>query len=280
MINQHTAIEEHDVACAWIFDVDGVLTHPSEKKVTELKLFNQIIKRLQIGEPVILNTGRALNFILKEIIRPLELLIENKDLLNNLFAVGEKGGVSLLYADNKYSEHVDLSISVNKELQNEAKKITEKQFSDITFYDTTKKTMISIEMLDGFSVEEFKKRQTALNEKLLDLIRQYGQDKIYKIDPSRIATDIENNHVGKGLGVQKALKWLADKKIKPRQFITFGDSISDVAMAQELHDQGLPVEFVFVGEKEILADKQFKFPVIYTDKRCEAGTMEYLERFN
>ena len=277
MINENKPIERI-IPYVLIFDVDGVLTHPSEKKVTELGIFNQFIKRLEAGEPVILNTGRAVDFMLKRILEPLEQLVEDKKLLKNLFAVGEKGAVSVQYNDmGERTEYVDQSISVPEELQIEARQLVDKKFSDIAFYDTTKKTMISIEMLDGLSVDEFRKKQGDLNIKLAELLTRHGLTTEYKVDPSRISTDVENNHVGKGLGVQKALKWLAEQKIKPEQFITFGDSPSDIAMADELYQRGLSVEFVFVGEKNLLAGKKLEFPVTYTAKQCESGTMEYLE---
>ncbi|OGF22468.1 hypothetical protein A2Y83_00105 [Candidatus Falkowbacteria bacterium RBG_13_39_14] len=261
-----------------IFDVDGVLTHPSEKKVTEFGIYNQFIMRLEAGEPVILNTGRAVDFMLKRILEPMEQLLADKKLLRNLFAVGEKGAVSIQYNDmGERTEYVDQLISVPEALQIEARQLVEKKFSDIAFYDTTKKTMISIEMLDGLSIDEFRKKQGDLNIELKEMLTRHGLSTEYKVDPSRIATDVENNHVGKGLGVRKALQWLSEQKIKPEQFITFGDSLSDVAMSDELHQCGLPVEFVFVGEKIILAGKKFEYPVTYTVKQCESGTMEYLE---
>jgi len=270
--------KERVVPYVLIFDVDGVLTHPSEKKVTEQGLFSQLINRLEVGEPLILNTGRAVDFIFKRIIDPIEQLAGNKQLLKNLFVVGEKGAVSVQY-DNvgKRTECVDRSISIPKALQTEVKQLVENEFSDVVFYDVTKKTMISIEMLDGLSIDEFKQKQGDLNNKLHELLVQHGLSAEYKIDSTRIATDVENRHVGKGLGVQKALKWLAEQKIKSERFITFGDSPSDVAMAEELHQRGLPVEFVFVGEKVLLANKKLDFPVFYTTGQCEIGTMEYLK---
>jgi len=286
MINENKLTVENKeneriVPYVLIFDVDGVLTHPSEKKVTEHGLFSQFIKRLEAGEPLILNTGRAVDFMVKRILEPLEQLVADKKLLKNLFAIGEKGAVSVQYNNiGERTEYVDQSISVPESLQIEARQIVERKFSDIAFYDATKKTMISIEMLDGLSVDEFRKKQGDLNIELKELLTRHGLTAEYKVDPSRIATDVENNHVGKGLGVQKALKWLAEQKIKPEQFITFGDSPSDVAMADELHQRGLPVEFVFVGEKILLAGKKLEFPVTYTVEQCEGGTMEYLKNLN
>ncbi|MFA5993549.1 MAG: HAD hydrolase family protein [Parcubacteria group bacterium] len=267
-----------DVLYVLIFDVDGVLTHPSEKKVTELKIFSQLERRLKEGEPIILNTGRGIDFMLKKILEPLEEMIADKRLFINLFAIGEKGAVSVQYdAAGRRTEYVDESISVPENLQRESKKLVEEKFSDVAFYDITKKTMISIEMLDNLTVEKFRERQENLNNELARMLMQHGLTENFRVDPSRIATDVENKHVGKGLGVRKALRWLVEKKIKPGKFIAFGDSSSDTAMAEELQQRGLPVEFVFVGEKILLSGKKLTFPVTYTTGQCEVGTLEYLE---
>jgi len=264
-----------------IFDVDGVLTHPSEKKVTQLKIFLELKNRLENNEPIILNTGRAIDFIIEKILTPLEKIITDKKLLQNLFAVGEKGGVSVSYDDyGQRKIHVDSSISVPKILQTAARRLTKEKFSDSAFYDITKKTMISIEMLDGLSVSKFKIRQNLLNQELDKMLSKYGLNHKYKIDPSRIATDVENNHVGKALGVERALVWLSKKMIKTKQFIAFGDSPADVSMAQALSAKKLPVIFVFVGEKSLLKNKEMNFPIVYTKNHCEAGTVEYLKKIS
>ena len=49
---------------AWIFDVDGVLTNPTEKKIVELQIFDKLIEILKSGDIVGLNTGRSLVFVM------------------------------------------------------------------------------------------------------------------------------------------------------------------------------------------------------------------------
>ena len=43
---------------AWIFDLDGVLVHLETHKVVEHEIIDFILKRLIIGEPIILISGR------------------------------------------------------------------------------------------------------------------------------------------------------------------------------------------------------------------------------
>lgn len=270
--------EEKRVKHAWIFDVDGVLTHPSEKRVTEPDLLPQLIKRLEVGEPVALNTGRSIDYMIAQVIRSLQAAVTDKKLFKNFLAVGEKGAITLGGADQgELKEWVDTTIAVPTFLQQEVRRIVEEQFSETMFFDTTKRTMISIEMCDGLELKVFQAAQLRLNEILAQLVAKHNLGEKYKLDPSRIATDIENKHVGKALGVRRIVEWLNKKKITPEQFVTFGDSRSDVPMAEELHRQGLPVEFVFVGGKDLLEGRTFDFPVTYTEGMCEEGTVEFLK---
>lgn len=272
---------EKIVETAWLFDVDGVITHPEQKEVTEDEILDKIIEKIQIGEPVTLNTGRSLSWLVKQVINPLKERIKEKKkdlkVLENFFAVGEKGNAWIIFAeDGQDQELFDETVSVPQFLQEEIKNLVQKQFSETMFYDEIKKTMISIEMKKEVLVLEFKAQQKKLNQELLEILQKYNLEEQFKIDPTRIATDIENKQVGKGLGAKKILEWLSKKRINAKQFITFGDSKSDLEMAEEIHKSGQTVKFVFVGEKEELDESNPPFPVIFTKNHCEQGTLEYL----
>lgn len=45
---------------AWLFDVDGTVTHPEIKQVNRQEIIDFIAERLKIEEPVALVTGRSL----------------------------------------------------------------------------------------------------------------------------------------------------------------------------------------------------------------------------
>src|SRR3990167_214820 len=98
------------VDTAWIFDIDGVVTNPTKKKVKKLQILDHIAKRLQQGEPVIFNTGRSLPWTIER--------VNDKRVLENLFAAGEKGGTWLTFGqDGKIQQHKDGSISIPSSLQ-------------------------------------------------------------------------------------------------------------------------------------------------------------------
>lgn len=268
---------ENTVDHAWLFDVDGVITHPEQKKVTEPEIFNEIIKRLTSGEPVALVTGRSLTWMTERVIDPLVAKIDDKSLLRNFFGLGEKGGVWVTFdSDGNRQETIDENVSVPQFLQEEVREMIENRFSDTMCFDDSKKTMISTEMRDDITVNQFQEPQRKLTKELQNLLQKHELFDSFNVDPTRIATDIENKHVGKALGSQKVLEWLRVHNIRPESFIAFGDSKSDVPMAQFLHDQGLSVTLVFVGGSQLLEGQNFQFPVIFTQGLCEKGTLEYL----
>ena len=265
---------------AWLFDVDGVITNPEQKRVTEPRIIDEIVKRLESGEPVALVTGRSIDFMRERVIDPLIQRVGDLSLLQNFLAMGEKGGVWVTYnQDGEPQEHIDENISVPRQLQDEVRKLIEQEFSDLMFYDESKKTMISTEMIDGTKLKDYHQRQKMLNQKLEELVRQHGLQDRLEVDPTTIATDIQNKHVGKDFAAKRVLTWLAERKIKPAQFITIGDSKSDLPMAQEIHNQGLLVIFVFVGkdaDRKYIESQNLPFPVTFTKNQYEKGTLQYL----
>jgi hydroxymethylpyrimidine pyrophosphatase-like HAD family hydrolase len=260
---------------AYIFDVDGVITNPSLKKVEQTEILHKIVHLLEQNNFVALNTGRSLAWVLERVINPMLLLITDKSILTNFFAVGEKGGTWISFnQEGEMKRHLDISISVPKKLQDTVRTLIENEYSKSMFYDESKETMISTEMNDGYAIEEFGKYQKQLTTTMLQLLTTEKLEADLKVDPTTIATDIENKHVGKDFAIDKIVDWIKNNKTMPEMFIAFGDSESDLPMAERLFMHKLPVELVFVG-KNILT-KKFDFPVIITQEKFDKGTLEYL----
>lgn len=261
---------------AWVFDVDGVITNPQEKKITEPEILDQIIKRLDQGEPVALNTGRPLVWIIDKVINPLLEKTADRKILKNFFASGEKGSTWITFdGKGEMQRYKDDSISVPQSLQNKIRNLINSEFSKSMFYDETKETMISTEMKDGHLVEEYSKQQQVLNKKLQKLVDEDDSNKQLKVDPTTIATDIENKHVGKGFAIDRILNWLEKINVNPQRFVAFGDSFSsDITMAEKLHNKNKKVEFVFVGKGEI--EQSYPFPIMRTKELFGKGTLEAL----
>lgn len=259
----------------YIFDVDGVLTNPSLKKIEHKEILNKIAKLLE-NNLVALNTGRSLAWILERVINPLIELVEDKDNLENFYAVGEKGGTWLSISKSaQVNEFKDEQISTPLELRNKVRELIESEFADTTFFDNSKETMVSAEMNDGQNPEEgYRAAQNQLITKLKKILEEEGLDKNFKIDPTTIATDIENKIVGKDFGVNRIIAWFKAKNVIIDRIICFGDSKSDIPMAQEIYKMGYAPEFVYVGKDAL--ENYYPFKVIYAHEKYDRGTLEYL----
>ena len=261
-----------------IFDVDGVITNPSEKRITEPEILDEIIKRLKNGEPVALNTGRSIKWVIERVINPLVEKTEDKSILQNFFAVGEKGGTWAEFdKDGDLVESKDDNISVPEDLKDKVRNLIKNNYSDSMFYDESKLTMISTEMIDGYPLENYRSKQRTLTTQLEALLEDKNLKEKFKVDPTTIADDIENKFVGKNFAVRRILNWVKERNIKPQRYIAFGDSFrSDVPMAEEINLEELPVEFVYVGKENIDTSK-YSFSIKQTRNKFEKGTLEYLK---
>ena len=263
---------------AYLFDVDGVLTDPAEKQVTESALYERIIEKLQNGEVVGLNTGRSTAWMIERIIEPLQAMINDKSLLVNFVAIGEKGGTWITFDSEGSVHHGRVnSLSVPIEFHYKVKNLIEDKYSDCMFFDDTKETMVSIEMKDGYDLVEFHRRQKELRVDLAKILTESGLENKYKIDPTTIATDIESPNVGKALGANRFLEFLDDQDIKPKHFVAFGDSRSDFEMADELERKNKPITFVYAGDKASLGILKKDYPIEYLEGYSQ-GTLAYLSR--
>lgn len=260
----------------FVFDIDGVITHPSRKINTEPEILNHIIEKLKINDPVALNTGRSLAWIKERVINLLLAKIQNKAILKNLIAMGEMGGIWLTFDNNgQANEYIDNSLSIPKPLMEKIKELIKEKYSKSMFYDDTKKTMVSIEMNEGMSIDVYKKIQKLLMDDLHQIIKMSSLGKNLKIDTTTIAADVMNKHVGKGFAVHRIVDWLKEKKINLKQIFAFGDSMSDLPMAEKFYELGFLIEFVSVGNQQI-QQSEYKFPIIYTTYKFEKGTLEFL----
>lgn len=263
---------------AWLFDVDGVITNPEQKRVTEPQILDEIAKRLQRNEPVALITGRNLEWVTDRVASQLETKVTEKKLLDNLFVSGEFGGSFTIYRNGQRNQKVDEEIRVPQDIIEKAREIAAK-FSDSMFFDESKKTMVSIEMNDNLSIDQFKSPQKELVEQLNRMLEEEHVQDRFMVHADSIATNIRDKKANKRFAAKQVIGWLVDKGIRPQSFITTGDSSSDLEMAQEIHDKGLPVTFVFVGketDRRKIGGQNLPFPVTFTQGKYEKGTLEYL----
>lgn len=263
---------------AWVFDVDGVITDPQKKEITEPEILEEIVKRLERGGTVALNTGRSLSWLLDRVVNPLlQKTTDLKKLANNLFAVGEFGGTWLsINEDGTTKQHIDDSIVIPQFLRQQVKTLIENGYLDSMFYDDSKITMITTEMKDGYSIDKYRKYQKELINELSDLVKSNNLSKEFVIHYDIIATNIMSKKVSKRFAVERIMKWLKEINTQPEKFITFGDSTSDIPMAEQIDSLEFPVEFVYVG-KENINPSRYPFPIRQTRNKFEKGTLEFLK---
>ncbi len=151
------------------------------------------------------------------------------------------------------------------------------KYSETMFPGEEKEALLSPQFKPGADFAQYKADQARLVDELQAMLQQYGLHDQFRVDPTRIATDVEDRHLGKALGAQRVLEWLEEQGLRPGYFITLGDSKSDVGMAEGIFRHGFPVELVFVGERGQLQGMQLPFPVSFTQAFCEKGTVEYLK---
>lgn len=259
-----------------VFDIDGVISHPSEKIANE-KILQEIVKKLTSGDLIALNTGRSISWIKEKILDKITKDISNKNFLNNLFVTGEAGGVIIEFGKKgKIKTSVDKSISPPSKLAAQIKSLLSQKYSKFMFFDNTKKTMISVEMIEGLSIKRYAKIQKPFAEELKKIVSKYGLDKQFNIAMSTIAVDVINKKVGKDFATDLIIKWLKRKKIRINKVITFGDSPSDIKVAEKFHQSKFDTELVYVGKMNDIkkVNPEFKFTVKH--EQFEQGTLEFL----
>lgn len=272
-------IKQYSCKIIWIFDIDGVITNPVDKKITEPGLVEAIAEKLDKGDFVALNTGRSISWMMDRVIKPIQEAVKDKDKLIDFLAVGEKGGAWASFENGELVIKVDEQITVPQTLKQEIRELIENDYSESMFYDESKLTMLSTEMIDSHSLADYTRKQLALVDKMKQVLNKPNYEHLnLKIDPTTIATDIQNSHVGKHLGARRIVNWFKERGTEPKRIITVGDSQSDTEMVEELQDE-YSVEFVFVGDRSKLDSSKLKKEPIFTQKRFGEGTLEFLNSF-
>ena len=273
---------------AYLFDVDGVLTNPWTKKVEKVELFIQLEKRLGMGMIICLNSGRAQNFLEQEILDPLKNRLNDTSLMNNVVAIGEKGGGLIVHdTSGRRTVQIEKDLQVPQSIQNKVKTLLGEKYSDTMFYDDTKQTMVTLEVLPaaqmgGQTPDDFKRAQKKLCADLQAILDGAGLSSQFRVDPTGIATDVESVLAGKAHGAEIFIRYLNDRGIRPDQFKCFGDSKSDIEMHKRLKELELPSEFIFVGNRENFDPAQKDGIIFISGEFNDTATLKYLseEKFD
>jgi hypothetical protein len=242
-----------------LLDVDGPVASPSTRSAAA-PLLADLRRLLAAGVPVVLNTGRSVQFVDERVLRPLAAGGLPDDA--RLHAVCEKGGVwTTAGPDGAEEVHVDAELAVPEVCHAVLAELVGNGYGDAMFVDTTKQTMATVEARTDVPAAFYAERQRAFDGDLADRLSAAGLGvqlpgrsmpdadgrTPWRIDPSVIATDVESVRSGKALGACRAVDLLRADGPLPAAWHTVGDSRSDYGMADQLHALGVEVTHVDVG---------------------------------
>lgn len=267
---------------AYLLDVDGPVSDPIEKRVTETDLADELVTKLEEGKPVGLNSGRSTNWVMDRVVPLITERISDTRLLANFVVIGEMANTWVTFDEVGGQAHHGRSSAIGEvpaELKEQVDRLIDDKYADVVGVLDPKETMLSLEMQPGFDLATFTALQEKMQEELSGILEALGLQNTYNVDGTTIAIDIASPHSGKDLGSDRFLQFLRDRGIVAKRFITFGDSKSDKAMAEELARRGKEVEFVFVGEPSRLGEVQGDFPV-HVVGGYSRGTLDYLRSGN
>lgn len=268
---------EGNVSRVYLFDVDGVITDPVEKKVTEPELIDLISSQFENGNIVTFNTGRSTTWAINNIFPILQGRV-GESAFENFFIVGEKGGSWAEYKDGEWVHGRDESLSIPNSLREDIELLAQNpEIASICANLDPKESMYSLEMLNGMDISSYQNRRKPLVDKLQQLLEKHNLIEEFKVDPTTIAIDIESKHVGKHLGARRILDWVDKKHIRANEYIVVGDSVSDMKMGDHIHSKGLVVKAGFVGGQGIVNPSDFPYPVYVSNKQYGKGTVEFLK---
>jgi hypothetical protein len=250
-------------------DVDGPVSSPLTRTVAA-PLLADVGTLLAAGVPVVLNTGRSAEFVAERILEP--LAAAGLPPGARLHAICEKGGTwTTAGPDGVGTVHADPDLRVPDICRTLIERLVGERYGDAMFVDHSKQVMATVEARTDVPNEVYLQRQRSFDADLLAGltaaglgVRLRGEQfpdadgrTPWRIDPSVIATDVESDDSGKALGARRALDLLADRGPLPRAWHTVGDSRSDYAMADHLHDLGYRVTHIDVGPQPPLPARPY-----------------------
>lgn len=243
-----------------LLDVDGPIASPVSRSVAIPSIPRDLVELANGGIPIVFNTGRSDAFIREEVVP--HLIAAGLDASARVWAICEKGAVVARITPDGLGEiEVDSELAVPPSYADAIRTLVESTYSDVIFYDETKRAMVSVEQRLDVSAEHFASRRDAFDADAARVLEEQGLGyewgsvvvtdatgaAPFRIDPTIISTDIESVRLGKDLGASKFLRLLeADGGLLPLAWRTLGDSRTDYAMADWLHEQGLDVVHVDV----------------------------------
>ncbi|WGD37830.1 hypothetical protein [Lysinibacter sp. HNR] len=276
-----------------LLDVDGPIASPVTRTINIPEIAQLLVQLAGRGVPVVFNTGRSDAFLRDTVLPPLREAGLADDTV--LYGVCEKGAVWFRFTASGIGEiTVDPETSVPAGFSEWAEGVITSRFSETVFFDTTKRAMVSIEQHTHVSSDDYLALQPTIDRVFFDELVRLGHgverlDRVtsdatgkvsFRIDPTIISTDIESVLLGKDRGARRAFELIGEDSELPLEWRTLGDSRTDYAMADWLHERGYTVEHADVRPSDGLLDRPYPVRTAGELIHDEAGVVflrEWLE---
>ena len=256
-------------AFALLLDVDGPIASPITRTVRP-GIISLLLELGTAGIPVVFNTGRSDDFIARQVMEPMLATGLPEGL--TVHAICEKGATWFSFtAAGRGTVHVDRSLAVPASYAADIRSLVAADYADHMFFDETKRAMVSVEQRVDVTNADYLAEQEHFDADALAAMVRHGLGAVrldhhapdqddaidYRVDPTIISTDIESVRMGKDLGADRACELLARDGIVPQAWFTVGDSRTDYAMADWLHDRGHRVSHVDVRPADGVPSKPY-----------------------
>jgi len=254
-----------------LLDVDGPIASPVSRSIAIPTITRDLVRLAAAGVPIIFNTGRSEAFLREQVVGP--LLEEGLPEHATVFAVCEKGAVWFeITAAGMGEVHVAEELAVPGAYGRAIETLVAERFAQHVFFDETKRAMVSVEQrteitneqyrpvqreFDALAFAEFERQGLGVTDGEREIPASDGAVD-FRIDATIISTDIESVRLGKDLGASRAIEWLRAHGTMPESWRTVGDSRTDYAMADWLHEHGFDVSHVDVRPADGVPDTPYR----------------------
>ncbi|MDY6056121.1 haloacid dehalogenase [Micrococcus sp.] len=264
-----------------LLDVDGPLASTETRTVPE-EILDALAELARRGVPVGFNTGRTVEFLLRNVIEPLR---ERVDLSEAPFhGICEKGAVWFPFSAVPAGDVApvtdrtqvpdwvcrDEAMVLEDGIARALVQVNEAHARGLQEEDRTKLAMVSFEMGVGTDPAVYEPVRDDVARRFEAALTERGAGERVRVDPTVISVDVEDARSGKDLGVQRCRALLAEAGVAfPERWFTVGDSRTDYAMADALHAQGFEVQHVDVRPADGIPE--VPYPVVTAAELAAQG---------
>lgn len=264
-----------------LLDVDGPLASTETRRVPD-DVLGHLAELGRRRVPVGFNTGRSVEFLLRNVLEPLRAAggLEGAP----FYGICEKGAVWFPFAAVPAGEvppvddrdqvpdwlRRDEDMVIEPDLARAIVQANDDHARHLQPEDRTKLAMVSFEMEVDADREEYEPARDAAAHAIEEMLAERGEDGRIRVDPTVISVDVEHVRSGKDLGLERCRALMAEADVAfPDRWFTAGDSRTDYAMADALHDQGAQVAHVDVRPADGVPERPY--PVITAEDLAERG---------